>query len=114
MSQTMAQIIDRGRGPQLSTSRITVQDVLPYLISGDSPEKIRQAMPNLTLQEIAVIEDYIAANRDEVMAEDRKICERNALLRNAPEVEALLDSARRERHLMRANCEDRNGADHPG
>lgn len=24
-------IIDDGRGPQLSTSRITVQDVVPYL-----------------------------------------------------------------------------------
>ena len=25
------QIVDRGRGPQLSTSRITVQDLVPYL-----------------------------------------------------------------------------------
>jgi hypothetical protein len=39
-------IVDRGRGPQLSTSRITVQDLLPYFRLG-YPHKqiIREAMP---------------------------------------------------------------------
>ena len=39
MSQAV-EIVDRGRGPQLSTSRITVQDLLPYLQNGHSREDI--------------------------------------------------------------------------
>lgn len=32
-------IVDRGRGPQLSTSRITVQDLFPYFQLGYSTSK---------------------------------------------------------------------------
>lgn len=46
-------IVDRGRGPQLSTSRITIQDLFPYFEMGYTPEQIiREAMPSLSAAEI--------------------------------------------------------------
>jgi hypothetical protein len=48
-------IVDRGRGPQLSTSRITVQDLLPYFQLGYPHEQIiREAMPSLSVAEIEI------------------------------------------------------------
>ena len=41
------EIVDRGRGPQLSTSRITVQDLLPYYRNDASNEEIRRWIPSL-------------------------------------------------------------------
>ena len=42
------EIIDIGRGPQLSTSRVTVQDLVPYLQQKYTHEQILQIMPILT------------------------------------------------------------------
>ena len=108
------QIVDRGRGPQLSTSRITVQDVLPYLIRGDRYEQIQAAMPILTIEEIKIIEGYIAANREEVMAEDARIRARNASRRNPPHVEDILAKARKQRLAWLKDRVERNGTDNPG
>jgi hypothetical protein len=44
-------IIDRGRGPQLSTTRITVLDVFYYLHRGYDFNVVHQAMPTLTREE---------------------------------------------------------------
>ena len=71
-------IIDRGRGPQLSTSRITVQDLVPYFRSNCSYEEIRQVMPILSIAEIQAVERYVDEHREEVMEVDRRIRERNA------------------------------------
>jgi hypothetical protein len=49
------QIIDRGRGAQLSTSRLTVLDVFYYLHRGYDFEAIHQAMPSLSRAEFDVI-----------------------------------------------------------
>ena len=53
MSQKI-EIIDRGRGPQLSTSRITVQDVVPMLQRNCTPEEIMEVIPVLNLEDIQV------------------------------------------------------------
>lgn len=90
MDDTIA-IVDRGRGPQLSTSRITVQDLVPYFQLGYSYERIiREAMPSLTVAEIRAVERYVDEHRDEVLEEDRRIRERNATRRNSPAVEEIL------------------------
>src|SRR5437868_91502 len=91
------EIVDRGRGPQLSTCRITVQDVVPYLQNGSSYGEIVQAMPILSVAEIQAIERYVAEHKAEVMDEDRRIREENAGRKNPPEVEAILAEARAER-----------------
>jgi hypothetical protein len=60
MSTETVQIIDRGRGPQLSTSRITVLDVFYYLHRGYDFTFIHRAMPSLSREEF----DAIAARRE--------------------------------------------------
>lgn len=80
-------IVDHGRGPQLSTCRITVQDLVPYLQQEYTHEQIREIMPVLTSQEIAVVERYVQEHFEAVMEEDRSIRERIAARRKPPEVE---------------------------
>lgn len=67
------QIVDRGRGPQLSTSRITVQDVVPYFKRNCTHEQIIEAMPNLTLEEVQALEHYVKENYAAVMEEDSRL-----------------------------------------
>src|SRR6266481_1670919 len=80
------QIVDRGRGAQLSTSRITVQDLVPYLQQKCSCEQIMEVMPVLTREEIQVVERYVGDNYDAVMEQDRRIRERNANRVTPPEI----------------------------
>src|SRR2546423_1669881 len=83
------EIIDRGRGPQLSTSRITVQDLVPYFQRHCTYEEILEVMPVLTVEEIQVVERYVQQNYAAVMEQDRRIRERAAARRNPPEIEAI-------------------------
>jgi len=53
-------IVDRGRGPQLATSRITAQDLLPFYREGASDDEIRRWIPALSSKEISFLKDYIA------------------------------------------------------
>ncbi|MGH7138690.1 MAG: DUF433 domain-containing protein [Pirellulales bacterium] len=87
-------IVDRGRGMQLSTSRITVQDLAPYFQSCCSYEEIMEAMPTLSIAEIQAVERYIDEHREEVMEIDRQIRERNAARRNPPHVEEIFRRVR--------------------
>jgi hypothetical protein len=112
-------IVNRGRGMQLSTSRITVQDLVPYFQSGSSYEEIMEAMPTLSVAEIQVVERYIDEHREQVMEIDRQIRERNASRRNPPQVEEIMRRAREKRLALQARLangrlEDRNGEGHPG
>src|SRR5438309_6439364 len=84
------EIVDRGRGPQLSTSRITVQDLVPYFQEGCSHEEIMRWIPVLTGEEIQLVEKYVKNHYEEVMEQDRQIRERNAQNKNPPEVEKIL------------------------
>jgi uncharacterized protein (DUF433 family) len=73
MHAEMLQIVDLGRGPQLSTRRITVQDLLPYYRSGASNEEIRQWIPALTDGEIALLKQYIRDHYEEVLRAEQHI-----------------------------------------
>jgi uncharacterized protein (DUF433 family) len=92
--KTEITIVDQGRGPQLSTSRITVQDLVPYFQDGCSYEEIMRWIPTLTHDEIRVVERYIEEHREEVKEQDRRIRERNAARRNPPEVENILEKGK--------------------
>jgi hypothetical protein len=65
-------LIDRGRGVQLSTSRITVLDLVPYFQHGDSPEEIMRWIPALKPEEIAVAHAYYREHKDDLDAKDRQ------------------------------------------
>jgi uncharacterized protein (DUF433 family) len=112
-------IVDQGRGPQLSTCRITVQDLVPYLQLGYTHQQILEVMPILSVEEIQAVEQYVAEHEMAVLEQDRRIRERNANRRNSPEVEAILSQARSERQarmdlLRKKRGEENNGESHPG
>lgn len=68
-------LIDRGRGLQLSTSRITVMDLVQYFKHNWSYDDIIQCIPSLTPEEIVVVEAYYREHKEELDEEDRKITE---------------------------------------
>ncbi|MGH7192378.1 MAG: hypothetical protein ACREJM_02455 [Candidatus Saccharimonadales bacterium] len=71
--------INCGRGPQLYTSRITVQDLFPYFQLGYSNERIiGDVMPSLSVAEIEVARRHVDEHRGALLEEDRRIRERNA------------------------------------
>jgi len=68
-------LVDRGRGLQLSTTRITVQDLVPYFQEGCSHEEIMRWIPSLSHDEIFVVEQYYREHKTELDEEDRRIRE---------------------------------------
>ena len=72
MKMEEATIVDRGRGPQLSNSRITVLDVFYYLHRGYDFDVVHRAMPSLTRDEFDLIFDYVKGHRDELVEKDRR------------------------------------------
>jgi uncharacterized protein (DUF433 family) len=113
-------IIDRGRGMQLSTSRITVQDLVPYFQDNCSDDEIMRWIPVLTAEEIAVVRQYYLDHRAELDEQDRRIREKTAeavrLQRlRFPEPEGTPEERMaRLRELLRKRIAERNGAEHPG
>ena len=59
-------LVDRGRGLQLSTSRITVHDLVPYFQDGCSYDEIIRWVPSLTHEEIRIVECYYRQHKDEL------------------------------------------------
>jgi uncharacterized protein (DUF433 family) len=66
-------LVDRGRGLQLSTSRITVQDLVHYFQRGCSYEEIMRWIPCLTPEEIGLIEAYYRGHREELDEKERRV-----------------------------------------
>jgi uncharacterized protein (DUF433 family) len=113
------EILDRGRGPQLSTSRITVQDVVPMLQRNCTPEEIMEVMPVLKLEELQVIQQYVRDNFEAVMEQDRRIRERAANRVTPPEILKILDEGRARRlalmeQFAKSKAKEKNGAAPPG
>ena len=66
-------LINRGRGLQLSTSRITVADLVPYFRQGCSYDEIMRWIPTLTAPEIALVEAYYREHQEVLDERDRQI-----------------------------------------
>jgi uncharacterized protein (DUF433 family) len=66
-------LIDRGRGLQLSTSRITVMDLVQYFKHNWSYDDIVHCIPSLAPEEIAVVEAYYRQHKDELDEKDRLV-----------------------------------------
>ena len=82
-------IIDVGRGPQLSSRRITVQDLLPFFKRGDSDSDILRWYPQLEQFEIALLRQYYLDHREEVLTFEREISIRNMNARDLSPTPAL-------------------------
>lgn len=83
-------IIDRGRGPEITGTRITVYDILDYTTEGWHHSAIAATLRLSSDQVLAAIH-YIDCHKDEVMAEYRKILDRENR-GNPPELQARLDA----------------------
>ena len=81
-----ARIIDRGRGPEVAGTRVTVYRIMDFLREGSSAGRIATEL-HLTEEQVHVALDYIAMHRRTVEAEYEKILQR-VQQRNPPHVEA--------------------------
>jgi uncharacterized protein (DUF433 family) len=109
-------IIDRGRGPEVAGTRITVFDVLHYLDAGWHPSSIAIAL-GLSTNEVQAVLRYVAEHEAEVRAMNQRILERIAR-GNTPEVEAKRTQSKAKLEALRRRLEERkqesNGASDPG
>jgi uncharacterized protein (DUF433 family) len=97
MDTKKIELVNRGRGLQLSTIRVTVQDLVPYFQEGCSHEEILRWIPDLTVEEIQVVENYYREHQAELDEQDRRIRERIATRKNPEWVQKVLAEARIER-----------------
>lgn len=87
-----ALIHDRGRGPEIRDSRITVYDVVDYLLMAWEPARIA-ALFKLTTAQVEAAVAYIMDHKLEVIREYHEMLEREAR-GNPPELQARLDTCR--------------------
>jgi uncharacterized protein (DUF433 family) len=111
-----AKIIDRGRGPEIAGTRITVYDVLDDHKHGWH-DRIAVTL-SLSSQQVEVAIRYIDEHRDEVMAQYAETLARDAR-GNPPELQAKLDGARerlqsRLLELREAKKQELQDAGHSG
>lgn len=109
MGSKSIELVDRGRGLQLSTSRVTVQDLVPYFQEGCSNEEILRWIPTLTLEEIGVVHSYYRDHKQELDEEDQLIRARNTERKNPSWVEEVLEKARGERMAITEHLRDNQG-----
>ena len=88
-----AKIINRGRGPEIEGTRITVYDVWDYARQGWHRDRIA-GLFRLSSRDIQAALDYIDQHYDEVTATYQRICARQKHYPYAPEVEAKIATSR--------------------
>src|SRR5262249_17543936 len=112
-----AKIINRGRGPEIAGTRITVYDVLEYHDAGWHRDLIADLF-ELSSQQVEVAIRNIEEHRQEVMAAYEKIMER-INRGNPPELQAKIDAGHerflsRVRELRGARSQEAQDAGHSG
>jgi uncharacterized protein (DUF433 family) len=112
------EIVSRGRAPQLSTNRVTVQDLVPYFQDSCTHEEILRWMPTLTPDELVVVERYYREHQTELDEEDKKIrayvAEQIRLQRHRYSVETSDVRLDRMKARLAQRQKERNGEGHPG
>ncbi len=83
-------IHDRGRGPEIKGTRITVYSILDYLLLAWPPDQIATSF-RLSSEQVRVAIDYINEHTLQVLREYVKILERGER-GNSPEVQAVIDA----------------------
>jgi uncharacterized protein (DUF433 family) len=91
-------IIDRGRGPEIAGTRITVYDILDYAKHNWHRDRIAVWL-RLSSAQVAAALEYIELHKDEVLAEYEKILERSRR-GNPAELQAKLDKIHEEFQAM--------------
>jgi uncharacterized protein (DUF433 family) len=89
-----ARIIDRGRGPEIEGTRITIYDIWDYARENWHRDAIAATL-RLSSAQVAAALDYIEQHKQEALAEYDKILARQRR-GNAPELQAKLDAIHRK------------------
>jgi uncharacterized protein (DUF433 family) len=106
-----AQIIDRGRGPEIAGTRITVYDVLDYLQEGWRYDQIA-GLFRLPPDDIQAAITYIEDHKEEVMCAYQQILARHRNVQYPPEVQAKLAQNRQKLQVKFAEVKTRQQAKH--
>jgi hypothetical protein len=120
MKTETIQIVDLGRGAQLSTSRITVLDLIPYFQRGCTYAEITRWIPSLADEEIAAVERYYLEHKEECDDKDRaarRYREEQISLqqRSFPEFHGTSEEhLARLKGLLENRRREKNGEGHPG
>ena len=85
MEMTTDLIQDRGRGPEVAGTRITVYDLLPYFLDAAATEAYICRLYELSPEQVAAARAYVLNNLESILAEHLKIEARMAT-GNPPEV----------------------------
>ena len=93
-------IIDRGRGPEIAGTRITVFDILDY-VTMDWHHTAIAAWLRLSSDQVLAAIRYIEANKEGLMEEYQEMLDR-AARGNPPHIQAKADAAH-EKFLARLN-----------
>ena len=78
-------IHDRGRGPEIVGTRITIYNLLPYFLDAAATETEIAKLYGLTVEQVAAARAHVLNHADAVLARHREIEERLAR-GNPPEV----------------------------
>jgi uncharacterized protein (DUF433 family) len=107
-------IIDRGRGPEIAGTRITVYTILDYLQAGWHHTAIA-ALFRISSEEVRAAVQYIEEHKEDVLRENQKILDRIAQ-GNPPELQAKLDEshARFVELMKHRRAANGNGEGHAG
>ena len=98
-------IHDRGRGPEIKGTRITVYVIMDYYGKPEWPAERIAELYQLSVPQVRAALDYITAHEDELVPVYRRMIER-AARGNPPEVQAKVDAAHK-RFLDRLSPEQR-------
>jgi uncharacterized protein (DUF433 family) len=88
-----AEIINRGRGPEIAGTRITVYDVMDYRKHGWHRDRIAMFF-RLSSDQIQAAFDYIDAHEADVSKEYEEIVNRHKNYRYPPDVQAKIDQCK--------------------
>lgn len=88
-----SKIIDRGRGPEIAGTRITVYSVMDYYTNGWHRDQIAMQL-RLSSRDIQAAIDYIEAHKEEVQAEYQKILDRHRNYKYPDWVQKIVDECR--------------------
>lgn len=103
-------IIDRGRGPELAGTRITVFDILHYHDAGWHVNSIALILGLSSAQVNAALE-YVAEHEEQVRAEQRRIQDRIDR-GNSPEILAKFEKSHQKLQALldrKKNSAEKNG-----
>ena len=92
-----ATIINRGRGPEIAGTRITVYDVMAYRKHGWPRDRIA-ALFRLSSRDVQAAIEYIEQHREAVEADYQRILERHRNYQYPPDVQAKVERCREAAH----------------